>query len=106
MNRLTIVARLRPDKYREAEALLDGGPPFDPEALGLHRHSVSLTAGEVIFVFEGHEVEWIVNDLIDDPVLSAAFAPWRDIVDGPPRLAHEHYSWSREDAKTGVGLGI
>jgi hypothetical protein len=106
MNRLTIVARLQPGKYREAEALLRAGPPFDPELLGLYAHSVSLTATDVVFVFEAPEVEWIVNDLIDDPVLSAALAPWRDIVDGPPRLAHERYSWSRDEAKLGVGLGL
>jgi hypothetical protein len=106
MNRLTIVARLQPGKHNEAEALLRAGPPFDPEELGLHRHSVSLTASEVVFVFEAPEVEWIVNDLIDNPVLSSALAPWRNIVDGPPRLAHERYSWSRDQDRIGVGLGV
>jgi hypothetical protein len=105
MNRLTIVARLQDGKHDAAEALLRKGPPFDPELLGLHRHSVSLTGSEVVFAFEAPEVEWIVNDLIDDPVLSAAFGPWRAIIDGPPRLAHERYYWTREQAKTGVGLG-
>ena len=50
-------------------------PPFDPEELGLHRHGAYLTAREVVFVFEAPEVEWIVNDLVDDPVLSSAFGP-------------------------------
>jgi hypothetical protein len=48
--------------------------------------------------------EWIVNDIIDDPVLSTAFGPWRAIVDEPPRLAHERYYWARDEAKTGLGL--
>ena len=94
--------RIRPD----AEALLRKGPPFDPEELGLHRHAAYLTANEVVFVFEAPEVEWIVNDIIDDPVLSTAFGPWRAIVDEPPRLAHERYHWARGEAKTGVGLGF
>jgi hypothetical protein len=105
MNRLMIVARVRPGKHEAAEALLRSGPPFDPEEAGLHRHSAYLTQGEVVFVFEAPEVEWIVNEIVDDPVLSAAFAPWRAVVDGPPRIAHERFYWSRELEKTGVGLG-
>jgi hypothetical protein len=105
MNRLMIVARLRPGKHGEAESLLLNGPPFDPEELGFHSHSAYLTHSEVVFFFEAPEVEWLVNDLVDDPVLSAAFAPWRALVDGPPRIAHERFHWSRELAKSGVGLG-
>ena len=106
MDRLMIVARLQPGKHEQAEALLRQGPPFDPEELGLYRHGAYLTASEVVFVFEAPEVEWIVNDLVDDPVLARAFGPWRAIVEEPPRLAHERYYWSREEAKTGVGLGL
>jgi len=106
MNRLMIVARLRDDAYDEAEILLGEGPPFDPEALRLDRHAAYLTAGEVVFVFEGPEVEWKVNELIDDPVISSFFAPWEKLVDGPPRIAHERFYWSRAEAKLGVGLGV
>lgn len=106
MNRLVIVARLREGAHEEAEALIAASPPFDPDELGLHRHSAYLTAGEVVFIFEAPEVEWIVNDIVDDPVVSAAFEPWHRLVDGAPRLAHERYSWSRESAKLGVGLGV
>src|SRR5919204_28243 len=80
--------------------------PFDPDDLGLHRHAAYLTASEVVFVFEAPEVEWIVNDIIDDPVLSSAFGPWHAIVEEPPRLAHERYYWSRAEMETGVGLGL
>jgi hypothetical protein len=106
MNRLVIVARVQPGKREDAESLLRKGPPFDPDELGLHRHAAYLTANEVVFMFEAPEVEWIVNDIIDDPVLSAAFGPWRMIIEEPPRLAHERYYWSREETKTGVGLGL
>jgi hypothetical protein len=101
-----IVGHLQEDKHEDAEALLRQGPPFDPGELGLHRHAAYLTANEVVFVFEAPEVEWIVNDIIDDPVLSMAFGPWRAIVDEPPRLAHERYDWARDEAKTGVGVGL
>jgi len=106
MKRLMIVARLRDDAHDEAEVLLHEGPPFDPEELGLDRHAAYLTAGEVVFVFEGPEVEWTVNNLIDDPRVASFFAPWEKLVDGTPRLAHERYYWSPAETKTGVGLGF
>jgi hypothetical protein len=106
MNRLMIVARLQEGKYEEAEALLRAGPPFDPDELGLHRHAAYLTASEVVFVFEAPEVEWIVSDVVDDPVLSSALEPWRHLVDGPPRIAHERFYWTREEARPGAGLGV
>ncbi len=105
MDRLVIVARLQDGNHENAEALLRNGPPFEPDELGLHRHAAYLTATEVVFVFEAPEVEWIVNDIVDDPVLSTAFGPWRAILDGPPRLAHERYHWSRDETRTGGGLG-
>ena len=106
MNRMMIVARLNEGAHEEAEALLRNGPPFDPEELGFHRHAAYLTAGEVVFTFEAPEVEWIVNDIVDDPVISSAFGPWHKLIDGPPRLAHERFYWSRETTKLGVGLGV
>jgi hypothetical protein len=106
MNRLMIIARLRDDAHDGAEVLLRDGPPFDPATLGLERHAAYLTAGEVVFVFEGTEVEWIVNDLVDDPAISSYFDPWQKLIDGIPRLAHERYYWSRAEDKLGVGLGV
>jgi len=101
MERLVIVARLQDGTYDEAEDLLAAGPPFDPAEHGFRRHTVYLTATEVVFFFEADEVEWIVSDLLDDPVLAAALAPWRSIVDGPPRIAHERYDWSRAGGPAG-----
>jgi hypothetical protein len=105
MNRLMIVAQLTKGSHDEAETLLREGPPFDPEALGLHRHAAYLTADEVVFVFEAPEVEWIVNELIDDPSLSRLVGRWDRLVAGLPRIAHECFYWSREQGKLGVGLG-
>ena len=106
MNRLLIVARLQSGKHGEAEKLLRKGPPFDSEELGLHSHGAYLTSSEVVFVFEAPEVEWIVHDLIDDPIFASSFGPWYSLIEGTPRLAHERFHWSREEAKLGVGLGI
>ena len=106
MNRLLIVARLQDGKHAAAKNLLRQGPPFDAEELGFHRHGAFLTATEVVFFFEAPEVEWILSDLIDDPVISASFAPWQSLIKGSPRMAHEHFYWSREETKLGVGLGV
>jgi hypothetical protein len=106
MNRLMVVARLKDGAHEEAEKLLRQGPPFDVEELGFHRHAAYLTAGEVVFLFEAPEVEWIVNDIVDDPVISAAFGPWQKLIEGTPRLAHERFYWSREESKLGLGLGV
>ena len=106
MKRLMIVARLRSDAHDEAEVLLREGPPFEPEQLGLERHAAYLTAGEVVFVFEGPEVEWVVNDLVDDARVASFFAPWQKLVESTPRLAHERFYWSSEAEKLGVGLGV
>src|SRR6187549_3009012 len=55
MNRLVIAARLLPGTHDRAEALLRKGPPFEPEAIGLHRPGAYLTPSEVVFVFEAPE---------------------------------------------------
>jgi hypothetical protein len=96
MDNLVVVARLRPDVSDQAMRLVSSGPPFDPQDLGFSRHVVYLTSREVVFVFEAAEVEWIVDDLINDPVISAAFAAWQPLLEGPPRLARQQYGWVRE----------
>jgi hypothetical protein len=97
MEQLAIVARLRPGTEPQAAELIARGAPFDPHAIGLRRHTIFLSAGEVVFVFEGDEVEWTIDDLIDEPfhweVLSA-FEEWRGIVDGQPRIARVAFAWS------------
>lgn len=101
MEQLAIVARLKTGAEPKAAALLAGGPPFDPREHGLKRHTVFLSADEAVFVFEGQEVEWEVDSLISDPfqwAVESAFAAWRDLIDGPPRIARAAYSWERAEA--------
>jgi hypothetical protein len=90
---------LKPGSESRAAALIQSGPPFDPEGLGLARHRVFLSAGEVVFVFEGHQVEWIVDDLVSDPnawPMHEAFDAWRPLVEPPPRIARSAFAWERE----------
>ena len=72
-----------------AAELIAHGPPFDPGTTGFDRHTVYLSADEVVFVFEGTEVEWMIDALVDEPfhwpVLSA-LDEWRPLLEGNPRI--------------------
>lgn len=106
MDRLMIVARLKHDAHGPAEALLKSGPPFDLAELGFQRHAVYLTTSEAVFLFEAPEVEWIVDDIVDDLVLGRALEPWRELIDGPPRVAHELFFWELDKpTKVGASAG-
>ena len=98
MESVAVIARLKPGTEGRAAQLLENGPPFDPEGLVLRRHRAFLSAGEVVFVFEGHQVEWIVDDLVSDPYASridAALEAWRPLIEAPPRVGRPVYDWER-----------
>jgi hypothetical protein len=106
MERVAIVARLKPGATGRARELVAAGPPFDLANSGIERHSVFVSAREVVFVFEGHQVEWIVDELIDGPFhyeLQRAFRNWRAIVDGPPRIARQLFGWGGDDSALTIG---
>ncbi len=99
MERVAIVAHLKEESGPRAAELIAQGPPFDLTETGIVRHSVYLSASEVIFVFEGHQVEWMVDALIDQPFrpeIQDALEAWRAIVEGPPRIARERFGWQRD----------
>jgi hypothetical protein len=101
MERVAIVVRLKEGSGPRAAELIAAGPPFDLAETGIAHHSVFLSAGEVVFFFEGHQVEWMLDDLIDDPFqpkIQSAFDAWRSIVDGPPRIARERFRWDAQEA--------
>jgi hypothetical protein len=100
MERLAIVAHLKEGSDRRASELIAQGAPFDLADTGIVRHSIYLSASEVVFVFEGHEVEWMIDSLIDEPFqyeLQRALDEWRPIIEGPPRIARERFAWERDE---------
>ena len=105
-NRLVVTARLKPGAADAAAELLAKGPPFDPEELGFHRHTVFRSAGELVFVFEAPQVEWAVRELADDPAVAAVFAEWAPLFEEPPRVAQEEYHWERLLQWERLGLGL
>jgi len=58
-----------------------------------------LSAGEVVFVFEGPEVDVFLDDVVENPfrpLMTAAFDRWRPLLEGHPRIARPAYEWRRE----------
>lgn len=94
MSRAVVVLPLREGASERAAELLRGGPPFDPEAVGLERHHVFLTDREAVFVFEADSRD-VAERLIGEGTFWSAASAWKDLVDGPPRLAEDVYSWVR-----------
>jgi hypothetical protein len=98
VERLVLIASLKPGAEAGAAELIAEGPPFDLERSGFERHAIYLSSGEVVFVFEGHEVEWAVDALVDAPfnwMLSDALERWRAVIVDTPRVAREQFSWAR-----------
>jgi hypothetical protein len=97
VERLAVIAQLKPGTEVQAEELIAAGPPFDPAASGFARHSVFLSANAVVFVFEGREVEWLVDDLVDGqhlhPLVEQALEDWQPLIHGRPEMAREKFFW-------------
>jgi len=109
MERLAIVAHLKDGSDRRASELIGRGAPFDLADTGIVRHFIYLSASEVVFVFEGHEVEWMIDSLIDEPFhyeLQRAFDEWRPIIEGSPRIAREQFAWERDEDEPAVSEAI
>jgi hypothetical protein len=91
--RVAVVVPLRKGKREKVEQLLDQGPPFDPERMGLESHEVFLGQLEAIFVFNATPGFSLQRLLADSKVWSSA-AAWHDVIAGPPRIAKPFYAWA------------
>jgi hypothetical protein len=96
--RTAVVIPLLEGSHEAVRSLLEAGPPFDPERIGLDRHDVFLTPTEAIFVFESRLGERALEPLLEQPELWQSAAAWHEHVAGPPMIAEEVYSWTRPDA--------
>jgi hypothetical protein len=93
--RLMIVLPLAEGARDSVRALLADGPPFDPDALGLDRHEVFLTATEAVFIFESELGANALEPLLQEPDLWKSAAAWHEYLTGPPHIAEEAFSWTR-----------
>jgi hypothetical protein len=104
VERLALVGRLKEGSLERAHELIRAGPAFDAKARGFTRFFILISATEVIFVFEGHQVEWPVFGLEDTPwdwAVAERREEWRELFDEPIRIARDAYSWD-EESGTGV----
>jgi hypothetical protein len=98
-DRVAVIVPIRKGKRDKVERLLDKGPPFEPERVGLGRHQVFLTDQEAVFFFES-AVGFSLQRLLSNTNVWTSAAAWHDCVAGPPRIARPFYAWaapSRED---------
>ena len=92
--RAVLVVPLVEGAQERVAELLRGGPPFDPDEIGLGRHQVFLTESEAVFLFEAEEPA-AAGRLLSTSRLWSAAAVWEELVAGPPRLADNAFSWVR-----------
>ena len=92
---VVVIVPLRKGSFEKARSLIEQGPPFDPESVGLKRHHVFVTEHEALFVFDTPDVSHAVSRLADPLVWTAAEA-WRSCLDGEPRVAERIYAWPQE----------
>jgi hypothetical protein len=96
MQRVAVIATLKPDMAERARELVASGPPFDPDELGFERHHVYVSEVQVVFVFEGARVDALVRRLAEaGGGAHETFAAWEPLLQGLPELAHEAYFWER-----------
>jgi hypothetical protein len=93
MQRIVVTAKLKSGSHEAAVELLRSGPPYDPAEIGLVRHGVYLGSSEVVFLFEGPDVENRLRDLFNDQAASASFGAWGPLLEGTPSAAHELFYW-------------
>ncbi len=91
---VAVVVPIRRGAAEAAQRLVEEGPPFDVERLGLERHHVFVSEREVVFFFEGHNATAAVDALSRSPRVLKAAVRWRGILDGRPRLAEERFGWT------------
>ena len=98
MQRLAVIAKLRPGTSEEATNLVELGPPFDPGRYGIERHSVFLAADLVVFIFEGGQPNSLLAAL-GAPTSSRCWAAWEPLLDSTPSIAREVYHWDSPDGR-------
>jgi hypothetical protein len=92
---VAVVVPIKRGTAESARRLVEEGPPFDVEGLGLERHHVFVSEREVVFFFEGDSASAAVEALSRSPRVLKAAVRWRGILAGRPRVAEERFGWTR-----------
>lgn len=97
VQRLAVIANLKPGAEKRAAELVEQGPPFRPEEIGFERHGVFLSGDHAIFVFEGGQLNSLLRAVVRGSTSTDAFKAWEELIEGMPRIAREAYFWNRGD---------
>ncbi len=97
MDRLVLVARLKPNgRERAKELLAEHSLDADMRA-ALDREGIFLSETEVVFFFEGPDARKAVRAIFNDPS-STEIGHWIPLFNGPLHQAQEEYFWEKPAA--------
>jgi len=88
-----VLLPIRDGKEEQVRALLEQGPPFDPERVGLRQHHAFVADHHVVFLFEAERDLPSMRRLLSGGDLWRAAVAWRGAVAGPPLVSRPVYSW-------------
>jgi hypothetical protein len=89
-----VLLPIRDGKDEEVRSLLEQGPPFDPQRVGLRQHLAFVADHHVVFLFEAERELPSVRQLLSGGDLWRAAAAWRSTIAGPPLVSRPVYSWA------------
>ena len=93
---------IRPERVEKVGDLLRQGPPFDPSMVrGLDRHLALIGEAEVVFIFEGIDIQAAVERLTRNPRLWLAATAWRGCLAGRPTVLDRSHGWPHQSRAAG-----
>jgi hypothetical protein len=95
VERVVMIARLRPDARERAHELVEQHEAGHYASAEFERQSIFLAPEEVVFFVEGDDAARTVRRILNDPVRSTEVGHWIPLFDGPLHLAPEAFHWER-----------
>ena len=99
MDRVVMVAHLRPDARERARELLAQERASPAVEGAFDRIGIFLSESEIVFFFEGRDADESIRAIFNDPVRSSEIGHWLPLFDGPLHRAPEAYFWERKGAR-------
>jgi hypothetical protein len=99
------MARLKRGAAATAQQLLLQGPPLELGASRLERHMVFLSEEELVLVFEGERADEEASRFLQSSDAVEGTDRLGELLEDPPALLREVFSWERPSAPEGVSFG-